>query len=170
MERSGGDSDLRTKFGDVELEHYDMGNVGLRYPASTLWDGAEALMTIDTGKRPNYDPELGVARSEVSSSQLYLVDILVKNLLKFHELNVSFYVVLALEVKDRLYYQLRFLRFGSQIRWSGPIAPSNHAKHGGRPAQRHCLRPLFYYSKMNFSRKPLLASSVECLFHFYLVS
>ena len=69
---------LRTKFGDVELEHYDMGNVGLRYPTSTLWDGAEALMTIDTGKRPNYDPELGVTHNEVSSSQLYMADILVK--------------------------------------------------------------------------------------------
>lgn len=61
---------LRTKFGDVELEHYDMGNVGLRYPASTFSDGAEALMTIDTGKRPNYDPELGVASKKVLTSEL----------------------------------------------------------------------------------------------------
>lgn len=69
---------LRTKFGDVELEHYDMGNVGLRSPASTFWDGAEALMTIDTGKRPNYDPELGAALKRVSSSERYTADILVK--------------------------------------------------------------------------------------------
>lgn len=70
---------LRTKFGDVELEHNDMGNVGLRYPASTFSDGAEALMTIDTGKRPNYDPELGVAPRKTLSRELYMACVLVRD-------------------------------------------------------------------------------------------